>query len=66
MIIISYIHQIGVVLMKLINSHGDTILTADSKNHLLAEILIFFECSEFSIDFETGTAVIAGEDCEVV
>lgn len=52
--------------MKLINSHGDTILTADSKNHLLAEILIFFECSEFSIDFESGTAIIAGEDCEVV
>lgn len=66
MIIISYIKLIGVVLMKLINKKGVTVLEADNKQHLIAELLVFFECNDFEVDFVNNTAVIAGVECEVV
>lgn len=66
MIITSYIKQIGVVLMKLINKKGVTVLEADNKQHLIAELLVFFECNDFEVDFINNTAVIAGVECEVV
>lgn len=66
MITISYIKLIGGVLMKLINKKGATVLEADSKQHLIAELLIFFECNDFEVDFTNNTALIAGVECEVV
>lgn len=66
MIIIFYIKRIGVVLMKLINKKGATVLEADNKQHLIAELLVFFECNDFEVDFVNNTAVIAGVECEVV
>lgn len=66
MIITFYIKLIGVVLMKLINKKGVTVLEADSKQHLIAELLVFFECNDFEVDFVNNTAVIAGVECEVV
>lgn len=66
MIIIFYIKLIGVVLMKLINKKGATVLEADNKQHLIAELLVFFECNDFEVDFVNNTAVIAGVECEVV
>lgn len=66
MIITFYIKLIGVVLMKLINKKGATVLEADSKQHLIAELLVFFECNDFEVDFVNNTAVIAGVECEVV
>lgn len=66
MIIIFYIKLIGVVLMKLINKKGATVLEADNKHHLIAELLVFFECNDFEVDFVNNTAVIAGVECEVV
>ena len=66
MIITSYIKQIGVVLMKLINKKGVAVLEADNKQHLIAELLVFFECNDFEVDFINNTAVIAGVECEVV
>lgn len=66
MIITFYIKQTGVVLMKLINKKGVTVLEADNKQHLIAELLVFFECNDFEVDFTNNTAVIAGVECEVV
>lgn len=66
MIIIFYIKLIGVVLMKLINKKGATVLEADNKQHLIAELLVFFECNDFEVDFVNNTAVIAGVECEVL
>lgn len=66
MITTFYIHKIGVVLMKLINKKGATVLEADNKQHLIAELLVFFECNDFEVDFVNNTAVIAGVECEVV
>lgn len=66
MIITFYIKQTGVVLMKLINKKGVTVLEADNKQHLIAELLVFFECNDFEVDFVNNTAVIAGVECEVV
>lgn len=66
MITIFYTDKIGVVLMKLINKKGVTVLEADSKQHLIAELLVFFECNDFEVDFVNNTAVIAGVECEVV
>lgn len=66
MIIISYIKLIGVVLMKLINKKGATVLEADNKQHLIAELLVFFECNDFTVDFDTGNANISGVECEVI
>lgn len=66
MIIIFYIKLIGVVLMKIINKKGATVLEADNKQHLIAELLVFFECNDFEVDFVNNTAVIAGVECEVV
>lgn len=66
MIITFYIKQIGVVLMRLINKKGVTVLEADTKQHLIAELLVFFECNDFTVDFDTGNANIAGIECEVI
>lgn len=66
MIITFYIKLIGVVLMKIINKKGAIVLEADSKQHLIAELLVFFECNDFEVDFVNNTAVIAGVECEVV
>lgn len=66
MIISFYIKLIGVVLMKLINKKGTTVLEADNKQHLIAELLVFFECNDFTVDFDTGNATIAGVECEVI
>lgn len=66
MIITFYIKLIGVVLMKIINKKGATVLEADNKQHLIAELLVFFECNDFEVDFVNNTAVIAGVECEVV
>lgn len=66
MIITFYIKLIGVVLMKLINKKGVTVLEADNKQHLIAELLVFFECNDFTVDFNTGNANIAGVECEVI
>lgn len=66
MITIFYTDKIGVVLMKLINKKGVTVLEADSKQHLIAELLVFFECNDFTVDFDTGNANIAGVECEVI
>lgn len=66
MIITFYIKLIGVVLMKIINKKGATVLEADSKQHLIAELLVFFECNDFEVDFVNNTAVIAGVECGVV
>lgn len=66
MIITFYIKLTGVVLMKIINKKGATVLEADSKQHLIAELLVFFECNDFEVDFVNNTAVIAGVECEVV
>lgn len=66
MIITFYIKLIGVVLMKLINRKGVTVLEADSKQHLIAELLVFFECNDFTVDFDTGNGSIAGVECEVI
>lgn len=52
--------------MKLINKKGATVLEADNKHHLIAELLVFFECNDFEVDFVNNTAVIAGVECEVV
>lgn len=66
MITIFYTDKIGVVLMKLINKKGVTVLEADNKQHLIAELLVFFECNDFTVDFDTGNANIAGVECEVI
>lgn len=52
--------------MKLINKKGVTVLEADNKHHLIAELLVFFECNDFTVDFDTGNANIAGVECEVI
>lgn len=52
--------------MKLINRKGVTVLEADSKQHLIAELLVFFECNDFTVDFDTGNGSIAGVECEVI
>lgn len=52
--------------MKLINRKGVTVLEADSKQHLIAELLVFFECNDFTVDFGTGNGSIAGVECEVI
>lgn len=52
--------------MKLINKKGVTVLEADNKQHLIAELLVFFECNDFTVDFNTGNASIAGVECEVI
>lgn len=52
--------------MKLINKKGVTVLEADNKQHLIAELLVFFECNDFTVDFNTGNANIAGVECEVI
>lgn len=52
--------------MKLINKKGVTVLEADNKQHLIAELLVFFECNDFTVDFDTGNANIAGVKCEVI
>lgn len=52
--------------MKLINKKGVTVLEADNKQHLIAELLVFFECNDFEVDFTNNTAFIAGVECEVV
>lgn len=66
MIITFYIKLIGGVLMKLINKKGVTVLEADNKQHLIAELLVFFECNDFTVDFDMGNANIAGVECEVI
>lgn len=66
MIITFYIKLIGVVLMRLINKKGVSVLEADNKQHLIAELLVFFECNDFTVDFDTGNANIAGIECEVI
>lgn len=66
MITTFYTPKIGVVLMKLINKKGVAVLEADNKQHLIAELLVFFECNDFEVDFVNNTAVIAGVECEVV
>lgn len=52
--------------MKLINKKGATVLEADNKQHLIAELLVFFECNDFTVDFDTGNANISGVECEVI
>lgn len=37
--------------MKLVTNKNVTVLTADNKEHLMLQMLIFFECNEYMLDF---------------
>ena len=45
----------GVLMMKLITDDNVLVLEAESKEHLLLQMLIFFECNDWKIDFENNT-----------
>ncbi len=42
-------------MMKLITDDNVLVLEAESKEHLLLQMLIFFECNDWKIDFENNT-----------
>lgn len=50
---------------KIINSTGDIVLEAETRLHLFAQALLFFECTDFSIDFDKMECIFLGEKCTI-
>lgn len=47
------------------NSSEDTVLTGEDKKHILAQIILFFECTNFEVDFTTNKIKLLGEECSL-
>lgn len=45
------------------NSNEDTILTGEDKKHILAQIILFFECTNLEVDFLSNKINLLGEEC---
>ena len=43
------------MMMRLITNNGDTFLEGETKEHILLQLLVFFDCQEMDIDFKEGT-----------
>ena len=41
--------------MRLVTKNGDTFLEGETKEHILLQLLVFFDCQEMDIDFEEGS-----------
>lgn len=41
--------------MKLKTNKGDVFLEGETKEHVLLQLLVFFDCQEMDINFEEGT-----------
>lgn len=41
--------------MKLKTNNGDIFLEGETKEHVLLQLLVFFDCQEMDINFEEGT-----------
>lgn len=42
-------------MMRLITNNGDIFLEGETKEHILLQLLVFFECQEIDINFEEST-----------
>ena len=42
-------------MMKLITNNGDIFLEGETKEHILLQLLVFFDCQQIDINFEEGT-----------
>lgn len=47
------------------NSNGDTVLTGEDRKHILAQVILFFECTNFEVDFITNKINLLGEECSL-
>lgn len=52
-------------MFKVKNSTGDFIMEAESRKHLIAQALLFFECTEFEVDFNKNKATFLNEECVI-
>ena len=52
-------------MFKVMNSNNDLILEAENKKHLIAQALLFFECTEFEVDFINNEARFLNEHCTI-
>lgn len=52
-------------MFKVMNSNNDLILEAESKKHLIAQAILFFECTEFVVDFNANKATFLNEECTI-
>lgn len=52
-------------MFKVKNSSGDFIMEAKSHKHLIAQALLFFECTEFLVDFNKNKATFLNEECTI-
>ena len=50
---------------KVKNSQNDIIIEAENRKHLIAQAILFFECTEFEIDFNLNKATFLNEHCTI-
>ena len=42
-------------MIKLIDNKGNVVLEGENRKHIMLQILIFFECNNYELDFENNT-----------
>lgn len=52
--------------MKLVTNKDVTVLTGDTKEHLLLQMLIFFECNEYMLDFTNNKFSLLGAEGDII
>jgi hypothetical protein len=52
--------------MKLVLPDGQVMIEGESREHIILQCLVYFECVDFKIDFENGTWKILNNGGEVV
>lgn len=55
-----------VFIMKLVTNKDVTVLTGDTKEHLLLQMLIFFECNEYMLDFTNNKFSLLGAEGDII
>lgn len=46
--------------MKLLTNNGDLFLEGETKEHILLQLLVFFDCQQMNINFDEGTFRVMG------
>ena len=42
-------------MIRLVDNNGNIVLEGESRKHIMLQILIFFECNNYELDFENNT-----------
>lgn len=46
-------------MIRLIDNKGNVVFEGESRKHIMLQILIFFDCNNYEVDFENNTFKIS-------